>query len=597
MGGSIVTEEPKTKPTPDELVELALQGEPERFERPGLLKQAHAALEEAGQADEARKLVPLIFALHMHADGPDSPHFGPFMSGTTEDGEPWGWPDLAELDDDDWETIRSTVGDSVPEVAARCADLVWENKHEFAMAEAAFENYLASVDLYFERDWVSELTDALGRAGSLAGYAKRDEWAEQVVATTWALIDRAEADGNTKAAKRILDVLLEAKGKLAEHVAFNAVLNRSLALCEAVVAEGEDLYVQQRYLEQAHAAAKAAGDSEAEATTARALVECLKKQAAERESTGSAMVAASFIEEALAWCETAHIGTDETDVLRAELQRLYAASGDEAHEFSHQTEVPREEVEKLIDPYRGHSSADILGFLTQDPRLLMSEAKAVEQGREYMSSTFTSMFTVNIFHGDFKVKQLNTDEEKLEHYAMQAASGHNQLTSLMVLGPVFDLLEEQDSEWPDAVHEFFADVPWLAPGRLPLMDVAVERLRAEDYVSALHILVFWVEGCLRDLLAAGAAGGVPILGPRGVKLLGQHIQAARRMSGIDPDLIYFIDTLLCRELGTNLRNHIGHALLEPDDFNRKYALLVLLAAIRLGSYRVTPKEQDEPESE
>jgi hypothetical protein len=516
------------------------------------------------------------------------------MSGTTEDGEPWGWPDLAELDEDDWDIIRSTSEDSAPEVAARCADLVWENKHEFPMAATAFENYLACADLYFERDWVSELTDALSRAGALAGYAKRDDWAERVVAQTWALIDRAEADGNTKAAKRILDVLLEAKGKLTEHVDFDAVLNRSLALSAAVVAEGEDLYTQQRYLEQAHAAAKAAGDSEAEAATARALVECLRKQAAEREATGSAMVAASFIEEALKWCEAAHIGTGETDVLKVELQRLYAASGDEAHTFSHQGEVPREEVDKLIDPYRGHSSADILGFLTQDPRLLMSETKAVEQGREYMRSTFTSIFTVNIFHGDFKVKQLNTDDEKLEHYSMQAASSHNQLMSLMVLEPVFDLLEEQDPNWPDAVQDFFADVPWLATGRLPLMNVAIERLRAQDYVSALHILVFWVEGCLRDLLAAG---GVPIIGPRGVKLLGHHIEAARRMSGIDPDLIYFIDTMLCRELGTNLRNHIGHALLEPDDFNRKYALLVLLAAVRLGSYRVTPKEQDEPESE
>ncbi|MHB8739778.1 MAG: DUF4209 domain-containing protein, partial [Coriobacteriia bacterium] len=384
------------------------------------------------------------------------------------------------------------------------------------------------------------------------------------------------------------------RSKLTEHIDFDAVLNRSLALYEAAVAEGEDLYIQQRYLEQVHATAKAAGNHGAEATTARAIVECFKKQAAEREATGSAMVAASFIEEALTWCEAAHIGTGEIDALRAELQRLYAASGDEAQTFSHQGEAPREEVDRLIDPYRGHSSSDILGFMTQDPRLLMSEANAVAQGREYMSSTFTSMFTLNIFHGDFKVKQLNTDEEKLEHYAMQAASGHNQLTSLMVLGPLFDLLEEQDPNWPDAVHEFFADVSWLAPGRLPLMEVAIERVRAADYVSALHILVFWVEGCLRDLLAAG---GVPVLGPRGVRLLGQHIQAARRMSGIDPDLVYFIDTLLCRELGTNLRNHIGHALLEPDDFNRKYALLVLLAAIRLGSYRVTPKEQDGPESE
>lgn len=589
-----MTEEAKSGQTPDALVELALRGEPERFERPGLLKQAHAALEEAGQADEARKLVPLIFALHMHADGQESPHFGPAMSGTTEDGKPWGWPDLTELNEDDWDVIRSTVADSVPEVAARCADLVWEDKHEFPMAVAAFENYLASADLYFERDWVSELTDALGRAGALAGYARRDDWAEQVVAKTWVLIERAEADGNTRAAKHILDVLLEGKGKLAEHVDFDAVLKRSMALYEAAVAEGEDLYIQQRYLEQAHAAAKTAGNEGAEAATARALVECLKKQAAEREATGSAMVAASFIEEALTWCEAARIGAGETDVLRVELQRLYAASGDEAQTFSHQGEVPREEVDKLIDPYRGHSSADILGFLTQDPRLLMSEAKAFAEGQQRLSESLTSIFSMNIFHGDFKVRQLNTDEEKLEHAALQAASLTHQIMALMVLGPVFDLLEEQDSNWPEAVHDFFADAPWLKPWRLTLMDVAIERMRAEDYVSALHILVFWVEGCLRDLLAAG---GVPVIKPGGVKLLGALISAARRMDGIDPDLIFFIDALLCRPLSTNLRNHVGHALLESDDFNRKNTLLVLLAAIRLGSYRVTPKEQDEPESE
>lgn len=589
-----MTDEHTTAKSPEELVELALRGEPERFERPELLKQAHAALEDAGKADDARKLLPLIFALHMHANGPGSPHFGPSMSGTTEDGKPWGWPDLTELNEDDWDIIRATVADSVSEVAARCADLVWENKHEFPMAEEAFTNYLASADLYFERDWVSELTDALGRAGALAGYAKRDDWAEQVVTTTWVLIDRAEAGGDTKAAKRILDVLLEAKGKLAEHVDFDAVLNRSLALFEAIVAEGEDLYVQQRYLEQAHAAAKAAGNDEAEATTARALVECLKKQAAEREATGSAMVAASFIEEALTWCEAAHIGTGETDVLKAELQRLYAASGDEAQTFSHQGEVPREEVDRLIDPYRGHSSADILGFLTQDPRLLMSEAKAFAEGQERLSESLTSIFSMNIFHGDFKVRQLNTYDEKLEHAALQAASLTHQIMSLMVLSPVLDLLEEQDPNWPAAVHDFFSDVPWLKPWRVALMDVAIERVRAEDYVSALHILVFWVEGCLRDLLAAG---GVPIIKPGGVKLLGALISAARRMSGIDPDLIFFIDALLCRPLSTNLRNHVGHALLESDDFNRKNTLLVLLAALRLGSYRVTPKEQHGLESE
>lgn len=586
-----MTDDQSANPSPEELVEAALRCEGKRFDRDELLRTAHTKLTESSREEEAANLTPLILALSVFEKTTSADRFGPMMSGTKEDGTPWEFPDFSVLEAQDWNRIReAALSTAHPTVRARCADLLWVHLHEFPMVLVAFDAYLESAPGYYAQDWLPELVDALGRAVFLAASTHHDDWLTRAIAAVWDYVIRAQDDGDATTAKRVLDVLVDMGARIGPHVDFVEVLRHTQVITEAAISEGADESARRAHLELVREAAVLVKDAAAAESAGLEIVESFKREAAEREAAGSAMVAATFIEEALRWCEKCGADETATEALTVELQRLYVESDGEAHEFRHEGSIERAKLDAFLDPYRGRTPEEILAILTQDRNLIPSLIWCEETAREQMKqSPLRFLFNTQIFRANVKVREVSTEADHLDHAMRESASLHYQIAGATILEPLFDMLEAEHPEWPDAVNEFFDQAPWLQKWRLEILRTAIERVRAEDYVSAVHILVFWTEGCLRDFLYAAH---VPVIKRRGVRLLKDLLTRLKQLSGVDHDLVYFLETLLASPLGSNLRNDVGHALAEPGTFSRKNALLVLLAAIRLGSYRLEPKDNE-----
>lgn len=114
----------------------------------------------------------------------------------------------------------------------------------------------------------------------------------------------------------------------------------------------------------------------------------------------------------------------------------------------------------------------------------------------------------------------------------------------------------------------------------------------KEYVAAIHILVFQIEGVLRDLLGKL---GLPTFSYRNnemrERMLSDILESLSQIEGIDKDFLKFIEIFLSDIRGDNYRNEIAHGLLSLEDFTKENAQLLLLILIQLASYSIDKKDK------
>jgi hypothetical protein len=75
------------------------------------------------------------------------------MSGTTEKGEPWKYPDISRFTDEAYKIIETELKKTKSiKLKAHYADFLWLTKKDHKKAKVALENYLELIKLYEEKD-------------------------------------------------------------------------------------------------------------------------------------------------------------------------------------------------------------------------------------------------------------------------------------------------------------------------------------------------------------------------------------------------------------------------------------------------------------
>ena len=114
----------------------------------------------------------------------------------------------------------------------------------------------------------------------------------------------------------------------------------------------------------------------------------------------------------------------------------------------------------------------------------------------------------------------------------------------------------------------------------------------KEYVAAIHILVFQIEGVLRDLLGKL---GLSTFSYRNnemrERMLSDILATLSQIEGIDKDFLKFIEIFLSDIRGDNYRNEIAHGLLSLEDFTKENVQLLLLILIQLASYSIVKKDK------
>jgi hypothetical protein len=110
-----------------------------------------------------------------------------------------------------------------------------------------------------------------------------------------------------------------------------------------------------------------------------------------------------------------------------------------------------------------------------------------------------------------------------------------------------------------------------------LISIGINRFFAEDYVSALHILVPQFECYFRTFFEWG---GFPTTSLKNSGLqyeqnFNDFLRQDFVKDALDENLLFMIDFVMVDQLGKNLRNNIAHGLSDIKTFRKSNCLVVI----------------------
>ena len=145
----------------------------------------------------------------------------------------------------------------------------------------------------------------------------------------------------------------------------------------------------------------------------------------------------------------------------------------------------------------------------------------------------------------------------------------------------------------DEVMKYVSESPLIAEQRRQLLAVGLERYDAGDYVSSVHILVFQIEGIIREFAGINE---LPTTreedGITQARSLSDLLHDATLTEVFGDDLTQALRTLVVEQVGTNMRNAVAHGLAGPGLFVKPTADLLIVLLLQLASFR-----QSRPQTE
>ncbi len=310
---------------------------------------------------------------------------------------------------------------------------------------------------------------------------------------------------------------------------------------------------------------------------------------------GSSKLAASFLEDALKHYRD--IGaTDKMDELKVRIREAHRASLKEYYPVSWTVEVPSEEIEKRLSPYRNLSVSDGLLHMASDDSLIVDVTSVEKRTYENTeSSPLMSRIPRFIIDDDRKVFQSDSPETTFKWHFDSEYKKDLLVTAEALLTEVFRLLKETRGMTKEDVIDFLRNWPLEDERNITIVSVGIERFFAGDYVSALHILVPQFESCLRRMFAQARYPTTSIResDTQHEQSLTTFLEREDVKAALEPNFHKYIQFVMVDQTGFNLRNDVAHGLIKPGDCNESNALMVIHLFLILTRFRIAPATGDQ----
>lgn len=562
-----------------------------RHDRSRLYKAAFDYFTREGNQTRKEEMRLEALAFDLSTKTSSDSRFGELMSGTTKNGETFKYPDPErDFPPEVIEYYRRRIQETNnPILKARYADIAWEFGRDFKAAVAAAEAYLECSDIYIEQGWDLDVADALTRSVSLAlGLGNKEllqTALDKLTAQTIRLVDCQRFRAVLDFVETILNNYRKLDGIV--DLEFFAEITKKATVHYV---QQSDYHFERSFLQLHGRIRRAQRDLDAAVKADLQVVESYIREAEFRRKNypGGNMVAASLYEEALK--VLVNLGgfpdrVDELKVLIAECNR--AAQATEYHVVSTSVNISTEVIEEHLGHYEVENIGIFLALMRQDPNLIPSWERAVEFAKEAAAEfPFQHFITKQVMRGDICVKTISGDQESIDYSAIQQFLLEQKYHSLILM-QLFSRLSTQFGDYRDGLLSFLAESDVISPNRVDILGVAVERFYHQDYISATHIMVFQIEGILRDMLGKL---GFPTFsyknGEMRERTLTDILEAFKGINGFDADLWWLISICLNDLRGLNLRNEIAHGLFPPAHFTRQTAELLLFILVKILAYRI-----------
>lgn len=309
-------------------------------------------------------------------------------------------------------------------------------------------------------------------------------------------------------------------------------------------------------------------------------------------ATRSQMIAAKFYEDALKILIS--IGSNQSTV--ENLQKKIRIANQEAltkeyKKIPFELSIPTKVIEDYLAIYENKKEQEIYDLVSYEDGLMPDYNRLVNL---ITSKTHPIMFFhQSAMRGSLKVKNITTIEGKIAQEVLTQMMLQIEFLSIVILDKIFNLLKKQYPKYSTNLIQRITSSSLIADNRKALITHGIERYKAEDYISSMHILVFQIEGILRDTLYKfdGATFNYRNKEMRELTL-GTIIRKLVEKKIFSLNFLKYIEVNLCEIRTKNIRNDIAHGNQNLNLFSRFNNQILLFILLKITGYKLSLKSKE-----
>jgi len=588
------------KLNPEELINLSETNTSDfRWNRFDIYKVLFEKYEKSGEREKLENIRKEILIFDLSTHNSPKKRFDSMMSGITDKGEEWKYPDLGK--DFPKEAIeyyknRANVTNN-PVLKARYSDVVWEFDKDVNYARLAVRAYLDCCPIYFTNEWDHELADSLDRAITIASIINDQSLIDESLKKHYELIKQLVEKRRFRYLFEIIESILKRERRIRKQIDYEYLIS----IIESAIADyaqnvPDSFHLQRSFMELLVKIWQIRNNQDERQKIKVRIAESFIEEAEWKKvhyPSGN-MVAAIFYEKAL----QAYMGLgkfpEKVKELKTKIKEANeAALKTEYKTISTEVKIPREKIDEYLKKYKGRETIEVFQTMSLDENLIpsyeRSKEEAIEQAKKFV---FQHIVPTRIMKGNICVKRISEEDEKLKYNTIRNFQMSYQMVTHILLNEIFALLEKEHPKYIESLSQYLSSSGIIDDKRIAIINHGLRAFKDKEYLASIHILVFQIEGILRDLLGKL---GLPTFSYRSNEMrertLSDILVALSQIEGMDKDFLKFIEIYLCDIRGDNYRNDIAHGLLSLGDFTKENAQLLLLILIKVASYNIVKKDK------
>lgn len=278
---------------------------------------------------------------------------------------------------------------------------------------------------------------------------------------------------------------------------------------------------------------------------------------------------------------------DEAETVAVQLRDLSKQSMDQMVEYTHTVEIPRKAVDDLTDAILIGTLPEVLSRLVWQ---FIPDADHAEEQVKASAEAAPLMSLLSITDVDAdgrEVAKVGSVDEDLDGRVVQQL-GQNLQYESQILHHVMQELPKRHRIDADILLGELMKSPVFQVERKLTLKRGLEACLSGDHVAAAHLLIPQIEHAIRVLAVdAGSSGYKPNRRQGGIHLmtLGDLLEDAAIVRVLETRLTTYLKVMLTDPRGWNLRNHLCHGIINPDELgwwstDRILHILLLLGLVR-----------------
>lgn len=263
-----------------------------------------------------------------------------------------------------------------------------------------------------------------------------------------------------------------------------------------------------------------------------------------------------------------------------------AASSNEYKTISTTQSIPVKQLEEETKEFFKDSIDATLAAVSYSNAFIINIEKIALQAAKQAENPLYKLIDFGRIEGNRKVFSTQNDDDLVKLLLFQHYEIELEVTFSTIVNFIWNKMIDKGLT-AQMVRERILESEYMNDTQSELISVGIDRFFAEDYVSALHILVPQFESYFRTFFEWG---GFPT-----TSLKNNGIQYEQNFNDflrqefvrkvLDKNLLFMIEFVMVEQLGKNLRNNIAHGLSDINTFRKNNCLIVIYLFWKITSIK------------